>query len=344
MKAWLPAVLICAFSLAPAPGTSEAHAQDVEASTCSSCSVELVRTAVIPADADGVAIAVPLARVAFSRGSFVFARTYDGTIATWKNGRMSSIGRRGNGPREVPNDQPFTSAVTADGEVLLPFGRQLVRVAAGGDSILEQGRLPFGPAALYTVGNSVFITGIGSASLTPVFTEGRRGPPLRTGLVVDRYSILQASASGDSALWVATPYEYRAVLLTPEGRKLLDVRREPRWFRSDGYAGPPHRVRPVPQILGVREYSTGILLFHFSVADHDWEPGPVTGVRMDQMDWNGTFDTVLQFVDTNTSQLIASVRYDQFLWPVDGSPFYWSAYTASSGDEHFMILQPVLRR
>lgn len=132
--------------------------------------------------------------------------------------------------------------------------------------------------------------------------------PLITGRV--------AGLSADGSVWTAPPGRYVIERWDPEtSRRLarLDIR--PAWFAESVRYPPTWDVPPVLTIEAVWEDDNGMLWVLIHDADANWTPPEQTGEFSPTPDDEAKrYDTVIEVIDPQTQEVIASRRVDNVLY------------------------------
>ncbi|MDP2956353.1 MAG: hypothetical protein Q8N53_08020 [Longimicrobiales bacterium] len=142
------------------------------------------------------------------------------------------------------------------------------------------------------------------ASFGYVEEVARQDMPLRG------WRVLAASSGGK--FWAARASQYLLERWTVAGEKRLSIVRSVPWFRPhDDYSMTP----PPPLIGALWEAPDGLLWVAIRVADPEWErameirPGRPKRV----VNYNKFYDTILEVIDPEKGEVLASRRVDPFL-------------------------------
>lgn len=117
----------------------------------------------------------------------------------------------------------------------------------------------------------------------------------------------------DAAVWSAHANEYVLRRFTQPGTEERVLKREADqyqpWMRQA--EGEPWATRPSWQVRAVREDSRGLLWITLLVPDVNWRPDPAADrgpLLIDARDAQDLFDSVVEVIDIESAQLIASQR------------------------------------
>jgi hypothetical protein len=131
----------------------------------------------------------------------------------------------------------------------------------------------------------------------------------------------------DSLVWTIDVNQYRLQLWSLDGRLIREIRRDVDWFQpwvetvalEDRETTPP-----VPRTTALHRDSTGLLWVLIQIAGRNWKDAivaardpygrPMRGIG----DKNIYYDTVVEVIDPNTNQLLASTRVDGWVRMLSG--------------------------
>ena len=142
-----------------------------------------------------------------------------------------------------------------------------------------------------------------------VLSLGYDGKVVRRDLPVGYRSLAAASGGG---FWAARTTEYELEKWTIAGERRLSIARSVPWFRAhDGTALTP----PLPWITAIWEDSEGLLWVAIHVAAPDWERAAVMrgDLLVNVSDHNAFYDTILEVIDIQRREVLASTRVDPWL-------------------------------
>lgn len=245
---------------------------------------------------------------------------------SWKR----AIGREGEGPGEF--SLPAQLSVLEDDGLAVVDG-MLRRLTWFGPDLEPVGVMPVAasftsfvllPDQNFVVGTPGSSSGLlqrGSASNRelspfdpPSDDSGRRGSRKRS-------RVLPKQAK--DAFWAAHLVEYTLERWTAEGERLQRIVLEPEWFRPHDDFGqkPKEEGPPNPAIRAIYEDEEGLVWVGIHVPDPEWEeafgPGKDPYGRPTERVQNPQdyYDTVIEVIDPERSEVVASVRVDE---PIKG--------------------------
>jgi len=115
----------------------------------------------------------------------------------------------------------------------------------------------------------------------------------------------------EDAFWAARVNQYRLDKWSPEGAHIRTIKREVDWFEPwDRWVSPADGTPP-SRIAGAWEDGAGNLWVLHVVADEDHDPDTYVHIRSDEIQGpvDPAFDTIIEVLDANTGQLLASRRF-----------------------------------
>ena len=124
------------------------------------------------------------------------------------------------------------------------------------------------------------------------------------------------AAAADGNIWVARESRYLIDKWSPDGDHLARIERDAPWFRPwVEWPGVSYEVRPLPVIVGVRDWGDDLLMVVLRVADADWQPIlPTRIVQGHEMLFpeqeEEIHDTVIEVLDTRSGTVLARTRVD----------------------------------
>ncbi len=152
--------------------------------------------------------------------------------------------------------------------------------------------------------------------------------------------------STDGMVWTVPVGRYLLEKWNPEtGKRLRQLEVHSTWFlRSDRFPNDS-TVRPNPIVQGLWNRD-GLLWILFRDADTHWKPvktDPEAAWALSS--YEATYDWVLEAVDEQTGDVLASRRFDKGLWGRSPQPFLVShASAAANGTERLQVWIPRLER
>jgi hypothetical protein len=136
-------------------------------------------------------------------------------------------------------------------------------------------------------------------------------------------------ARADSnSVWVAHQSRYRIERWNLDGELEAVLERDVQWFEphADPLLPSPDKL-PAPLLTDVAfDPDTELLWVAISVGDPEWRRALVTGPEREGSgyeigEWDGYHDTIVEVIDPERGEVIASTRIDQRLWSLDGRMF-----------------------
>ena len=134
-------------------------------------------------------------------------------------------------------------------------------------------------------------------------------------------------------VWSADMTAYRLELWDQSGNRVRSITREVPWFAPHAHFGIDYDsplTRPNPGIRDLMMDEDGNLRVAIFRADEQWEDGlgSVRGIYDREMtgptSYNDYMDTVVEILDPETGELVASATFDPAFYFVDGTEYVWS--------------------
>ena len=242
---------------------------------------------------------------------------------------QDAIGRRGEGPGEY--DLPILMGGSADDMTILdPSSSRLTTIRggevstwglpfrSGGFAVLRDGRHVYNAFSSESdrMGHPLHVYDAASRRITSSFgDEGARGPRMDTGLPALRRRV---AAAEDGNIWAARGNHYRIDKWSPDGDHIARIERDAPWFRPwEEWPGVDYEVRPLPAIVGVRDWGDGLLMVVVRLADANWRPIRPTLVPLpghetiEPSQREELYDTVIEILDTRSGKVLARTRVDE---------------------------------
>ena len=328
-----------------------------DAPTCASCSLD-ISIIVELGDREGPGILGEQAYIGRSDDGdyYVSSSLGDGRLLRFSPDGVfqDAIGRRGEGPGEYR--LPVLMGGSTDDLTILDIRSFRVTTIHGG--AIATTSLPFtaGDYALLPDGRHVY-----SATL---YDPDRIGHPLHIydetsgrvtrsfgdeGIRVDRsfrsYAALgrRVSVAVDGNIWAARRNRYRIDKWSSDGDHILRIDRHAPWFRPwVDWPGLVYEVRPLPELVGVRDWGDDLLMVVVRVADDEWrqvrpqiEQGHevVPPTQLEEL-----YDTVIEVLDTRSGTVLARTRVDARVANLVGRDgFYSYAEHSDLGEPKFIV-------
>lgn len=145
----------------------------------------------------------------------------------------------------------------------------------------------------------------------------------------NHYSRLRtlASAADQGEVWVARRNAYELELWSATGQRKRVLKRDVSWFPQWSLLprGVPGRARTPPDMLGVWQESRERLWVFIRVPSETWKPAK-EGERVGINQYDEYIDTMVEVVNPQTGELIASDRVPGVVWlvPDKGMVYRWS--------------------
>ena len=309
-----------------------------DAPACATCSLEI--SAVVElGDREGPGIVAQLnapyalARVVRSDDGdyYVPAHLGDGRLLRFSSDGVfqDAIGRRGEGPGEY--HLPVLVGGSVDDLTILDVLSSRLTTIRGGEVATWRLPLRFDGLDVFSDGRHVY-NALSSESdrmghplhvydpasrriTSSLGDEGARATRMDPGLPVHRRRVAVAA---DGNIWAARNNRYRIDKWSPDGDHIVRIERDAPWFRPwEDWPGVDFEVRPLPAIVGVRDWGNGLLMVVVRLADANWRPiGPtrvplaghetIEPVQKDEL-----YDTVIEVLDTRSGTVLARTRVDE---------------------------------
>ena len=252
------------------------------------------------------------------------------------------IGREGEGPGEYV--WPRLMGGSADDLTILDVaGRRLTTIRNGEVSTISMSFVPK-RHALLPDGRHLYNA--------IVFEPDRIGHPFHVydsesrritrsfgdeGVRVDRSSRSQnamnrpIAVAADGHIWAARVNRYQIDKWGLGGDRIARIERDAPWFRPwlDFPDGAPIEDRPLPELVGVRDWGDDLLMVVVRVADSEWKP--VRPARIERghelitaAQHEKIYDTVIEVLDTRLGTVVARTQVDAHAWSVIGNDGFYS--------------------
>lgn len=346
-------------TLAPPLGAQDSILVVPDAPACATCSLTI--SAVVElGDREGPGIVGEQAYISRSDdGDYYLSSSLgDGRLLRFSSDGVfqDAIGRHGEGPGEYI--MPMLMGGSADNLTILDVrGHRLTTIRNGEVSTISMS-FPANGHALLPDGRHLY-----SAIL---FEPDRIGHPLHVydpesrritrsfgdeGVRVDRSPRSsdamnrRIAVAADGNIWAARINRYRIDKWNPDGDRIARIERDAPWFRPwlDFPERAPMEDRPLPELVGVRDWGDGLLMVVVRVADKEWRPmGParieqghivISGAQMEEF-----YDTVIEVLDTSSGTVLARTQIDANVWlPVGQDGFHSYAEHSELGEPKHIV-------
>lgn len=298
-------------------------------SDCDGCRIELFRVATISDSIDRGALPDQMIHAMGdpSRGIFVTARERTKVFAFRSAGEsVSVIGRAGDGPGEFrsarrlfvgPGDSLFVS----------DWGSGRISVFSPDDKFVRTQRLPHFPAFALDDGRFIVADQLDGARQggRPLLLMGKDGAPvgsfgpeIPTGRPPQRlFERRLAAPARNGGVWAVAPGRYtleRWDAATGALRASIPIRTA--WFAETASWPEDERVRPPAVVESLWEDRDGLVWFLIRVADSNWKPRAQPNVEraVDAVEYDQTYDWMVEVVDPRSGAVLASRRSPAALW------------------------------
>ncbi len=323
--------------------------------TCTDCEIRLLKAALLGGPGDPSSVASDAAGWdcslgQLSTGEFVLGAVVGGGeifVYQREGGMTRRHGRRGQGPGELsgslalavgPSDTLFVldrdqarlSVLSSSGTFIRSFpAPNRVRTFA----LLNDGRLlfhrtPSGPTeALFHLINS-------EGGDAQQFGEASREDPELDGYVI--------AAAEPDGFWTASIWTYELFLHRSPFSLETKLLRRVGWFPPGGkyVDGMPFSIPSAPVLKHLWDSGNGELWVYSLVPDESWEPDIPLDPRHE---WaRRSFDTIIEVIDLDTGEVVASGRYDEMLGAVCGSPLAYAIVESEDGDTRIQVFRPTI--
>ena len=311
-----------------------------DAPACANCSLT-VSAVVELGDREGPGIVAQLnapyaqARVVRSDDGdyYVPAHLGDGRLLRFSPDGVfqEAIGRRGEGPGEY--DLPMLMGGSADDLTILDPSSARVTTLRGGEvettsppfrshawAVLQDGRHVYNglPSWREGVGHPVHVYDMASRRVTSSFgDDGARADRSRQD--PSRHLRRALAPAADGNIWVARTNRYWIDKWSSDGNRIARIERDAPWFRPwVEWPGMDNEVRPMPVIVGVRDWGDGLLMVVVRLADADWQPiQPIARENLPGHEsipfsrQDDLYDTVIEVLDARSGTVLARTRVDE---------------------------------
>lgn len=155
----------------------------------------------------------------------------------------------------------------------------------------------------------------------------------------------RVAVAADGNIWAARINRYRIDKWNPDGDRIARIERDAPWFRPwlDFPERAPMEDRPLPELVGVRDWGDGLLMVVVRVADKEWRPmGParieqghivISGAQMEEF-----YNTVIEVLDTRSGTVLARTQIDANVWlPVGQDGFHSYAEHSELGEPKHIV-------
>lgn len=302
---------------------------------CPSCEVRITEVLVLGDEEGPGVLEDDVVRVRRdSRGRYYLMGSFSQSVQVFRpdGGYVATVGRKGQGPGEF---RGIADMVVDEGDTLYAFD-----LMNGTLSVFDPDH-EFVRTARLEIPPSVFVEAVGRGRFvfsSWVRTRDRIGYPLHlvnsegrveasfgseTGeFRPDLETMVRLASAGPGRVWAGVSHRYALELWDAfEGRKLRELRREVDWFPP---GSPDERwtadTPPPPSLGFFAEDGRGWLWVPVSVADPRWRDA--VEVAEDRVHLNVTDpvryrDMVLEILDTESGEALASLRFDRGFGIVD---------------------------
>lgn len=155
----------------------------------------------------------------------------------------------------------------------------------------------------------------------------------------------RVAVAADGNIWAARDTHYRIDKWSPDGNRIMRIERDAPWFRPwEESPGVAYEVRPLPEIVGVRDWGDGLLMVVVRLADANWRPmrptrevvpghESVTAAQEGEL-----YDTMIEVLDTRSGTVMARTRVDARATGLVGrNAFYAYAEHSELGEAKFIV-------
>lgn len=307
-----------------------------QADACGDC-LELTHTLSV-GETDGPGFLEVTQHISLDRAGQVWVGLSDNIKVFGPDGRfVRELGRKGEGPGEF---RGITEVATdPDGRIhVFDWPNRRNTIFSPDGEILNEWRIPGRVPEAVFLGDGQIVANIVSTNpdmvglpvhiLEPVGGAVLRSLGAEEGEhfnTRERWPGYRNLALGkDGVVWTAsrTRYRLRAWDLS-SGEKTRVLERTADWFQPNPAENPPAEEQPLPAVESIGFDSDGHLLVLTAVAALDWKdhmvPKQVAGRIIDQPDsMDGIYDTIIEVVDPESGQLLASQRFPDLIWGCQG--------------------------
>lgn len=294
------------------------------------CQIDLHRIATLQSLQGADRLPQSAVHVAQDRAGRFLVRSasFDDILVFDANGRLASTAV-GAG---VPAFKAIGHLVVgpADSVWVHDYRAGLVVVLTSDLRVAKRHRSPFGPSYVRADGTWVVSAQIQTADLIgyPIHLADPGGAVLRSfGIDVPQYrSDLQllttrlVAPAVDGTVWAVAPGRYALERWDPlTGRLRQRVTIKSDWFSESAHIPSDERLRPKPVIESLWEQG-GLVWFVLRDADLHWKAPPLANQERvrSPMEYEQTFDWVVEAVNPATGEVVGSSRFASALWARSG--------------------------
>jgi hypothetical protein len=156
----------------------------------------------------------------------------------------------------------------------------------------------------------------------------------RSDVGMGGYRVL--AMAGDNSVWAGTKTRYYIEEWTIGGELIRTFERNKNWFRTHYEEPMPDPARPpVPVMRALHQDAAGLLWVAVAIPDENWAEGIYKseydeGTGYQVSSWDDFFDTVIEVINPESGEVVASTRIDPYVWWFVGERQF-ATYTEDEG-------------
>lgn len=154
----------------------------------------------------------------------------------------------------------------------------------------------------------------------------------------------RVAVAADGNIWAARSNRYRIDKWSPDGDHIMRIERDAPWFRPwEEWPGVDYEVRPLPAIVGVRDWGGGLLMVIVRVADREWRPMHPARIVQDHEVTSAAqeeelYDTVIEVLDIRSGTVLGRTRVaERVVGLVGRDGFYSYAEHSELGEPKYVV-------
>jgi hypothetical protein len=150
-----------------------------------------------------------------------------------------------------------------------------------------------------------------------------------------------------AGVWTGPADRFELVLWSLDGQRLRTLTWNVDWFPPGVQPDPgfPLTAPPPPMLLHASQDDEHRLWVYVAIPDPNFEPlsDPRAAYELNAETISRYFDTYVEVVDLDRTQVIARTTYETMLRPVCGDQAVYAAFHSADGDTRVRVLLPELK-
>jgi len=272
-----------------------------------------------------------------------------GSVAVYDEaGRyVREFSRLGEGPGELGPSNNRIALLSGDTVVVLDEAQKRIQVFGPDGQFLRGFRTDARRLVTPLVGGGIAITRKPTDLDDPVVQFLTAGGEVRTGFGTTRWrpsdiDLTEWLITSDrrGGVWTASSWEYALTRWDSDGNRVADFVRSAPWFPVQTEFPPgAYITEPPPSLLThIWEDERGLLWVFLQIPDEDWNPE--VGDRVNPDWYRDTWDTVVEVIDPEARQLVATGRFPAAVGRTCDSGLVFQI-TYAGADTRVSVLEPV---